>query len=119
MQNLLMEQAFIWIDALASTVIFLAVLKLYETNRHMLYLGGRVFLASIASSAIYSTFEVLAWRRSIPLGMSLFLVLLASGWALRAFCPALMCKIFPPGTGMTGVAAARQNENNPSFALRH
>lgn len=119
---MLLEQGFIWVDAVASMVIFLAVLKLYELNRLNLYLGGRIFLASIAASAIYSTLEILAWRRPIPVGMSLFLVLLSLGWALRAFAPCMMMRLFPPGTGMTGAAAAAaqaRRNGGPTFAIRN
>lgn len=102
----------IWINAIASAVILLSVLKLYSVHHANMHVAARVFLASIALSACYSTFEVLAWRRDIPTGMTLFLILLSGAWALRAFSPIWAFRVLP-----AAVAQPRQEQHHPHFSL--
>lgn len=117
MLNHITEYFFILLNALASLAIFVSVIRLYEDNHTRLTFGGRIFLAAIAASAIYSVFEILAWRRGIPAGMSAFLVLLAVAWTMRAFAPVLLYRILPLGMDTVN-RAPHQAKESASFSVR-
>lgn len=115
-----MVELSIWIAALASLVILLAAVRLYQIHHENMPLLTRMFFAGIVLCAIFSLFETLAWRRPLPLGMTAFLVLLAVGWAMRAFTS--MCLL--PGVLATARptrrAAANRNmaEDRPVFSYQ-
>lgn len=113
-----MVELSIWICVLASMVILAAAIRLYQLHHLQMPLPTRVFFASIAASAIYSLFEILAWRRQIPLGMTAFLVLLAFGWALRAFTPFCLLPSVLAASRSTYRTAANRNmaEDRPVFS---
>lgn len=120
------EHIAIWINATATVLILLSALKLYEINHGSLGLCARIFLAAVSFTAIYSTFEILAWRRPLPLGMTIFIVVMAIVWAMRAFTPLLAFKAVPAGVGVTGASTVAQaqaqdqktRQGNSSFAVR-
>lgn len=111
----------IWIAALASLVILMAAIKLYQLHHENMPLLTRMFFAAIALSAIFSVFEILAWRRPIPLGMTAFLVLLAVGWAMRAFTSlCLLPSVLATAQPARRAAAANRNmaEDRPVFSYQ-
>jgi len=53
----------IWINVMASLAVLIAALRLYQVHHSAMPLATRMFFAAVACAALWSVFEILAWRQ--------------------------------------------------------